>query len=177
MPNRTRQTKVHIHEREERRGSQGDGAFHVLLRVRSELGKTIGSHRDMVARKGAAMLGKMGSALGREFEVGLNEQIRQGTRTYLFLTTREGWNGPYVTDRCLLLGVHDTLDETRAALVPRYYAGDARHIKTWFEIGSLERLTRDEMNRIFVLSSGREIMSVIASSATVFRVGVNARTR
>jgi hypothetical protein len=35
-------------------------------------------------------------------------------------------------------------------------------------------LTRDEMDKIFVLSSGRSIMSSISSSATVFRVGISA---
>jgi len=39
----------------------------------------------------------------------------------------------------------------------------------------MERLSREEMNRIFVVSSGREIMSVIKSSATVFCVGVRAK--
>lgn len=150
-------------------------AFHVLLRVRSELGQTITAHKNIVARKGTAVLGKMGGALGPAFRLALNEQIERGIKTYLFLTTREGWNGPYVTDRCSLLHVYDALDTSKRALVPAYYASDSATIRTWFEIASVERLTRDEMNRIFVLSSGREIMSVIASSATVFKVAVKPK--
>jgi hypothetical protein len=146
--------------------------MHVLLRVRSENGQTLTAHKEMVAKRGAALLGKMGQAIGPDFKDKLNEQIGRGIRTFLFLTTREGWNGPYVTDRCLLRRVDDTLDAAKQSLVPRYYASESARIKTWFEIASMERLTREEMNRLFVQSSGREIMSVIASSATIFRVGV-----
>ena len=155
--------------------SKQDRPFHVLLRVRSELGQTIAAHKEMITRRGVALLGKMGESLGQSFKDELNQQIDRGVKTYLFLTTREGWNGPYVTDRCLLRRVYDTLDAAKQSLVPRYYTADIPRIRTWFEIASMERLAREEMNRLVVLSSGREIMSVIASSATVFRVGVPSK--
>jgi hypothetical protein len=160
-----------------RNGNEKDRAFHVLLRVRSELGQTIAAHKEIIARRGVALLGKMGEPLGRTFKDELNQQIDHGLKTYLFLTTREGWNGPYVTDRCLLGRVYDTLDPMKHPLVPRYYAADIPRIRTWFEIASMDRLSREEMNRLVVLSSGREIMSVIASSATVFRVAMNPRPK
>jgi len=148
-----------------------DETVHVLLRVRSENGQTITSHRDMAVKKGAALLGKMGQPVGPDLVGRLNNQIQLGTKTYLFLTIREGWNGPYVTYRCPLRQVHEKLDPAKRALVPGYYAFESHLVKTWFEIAGVERLDRDEMNRIVVLSSGRTIMSVIASSATVFCVG------
>ncbi len=151
------------------------GGEHVLLKVRSESGQTITAHSDMVAAKGVAMLGKIGQAVGADFRDALNQQIERGIRTYLYLTIREGWNGPYVTYRCLLRGVYETLDAEKKALVPKYYLHEIANIKTWFEIASMERLTREEMNKIFVLSSGREIMSVINSSATIFRVAVQKK--
>ena len=146
--------------------------FHVLLRVRSENGRTIKDHKEMVTKKKVAFVGKMGAALGEAFIRALNEQIQRGVNTYLFLTTREGWNGPYVTDQCLLRKVHSSLEVKYGDFIPRYYLSQAATIKTWFEVTSLKRLTREEMNRIYVLSSGREIMSVIKSTATTFRVGV-----
>ena len=152
-----------------------DGGEHVLLKVRSENGQTITAHADMVAVKGAAMLGKMGQPLGPDFRESLNRQIDSGVKTYLFLTIREGWNGPYVTYRCLLRRVHETLEGEKKYLVPTYYLHERGGVKTWFEIVSMERLTREEMNRIFVLSSGREIMSVLNSSATVFHVAVKPK--
>jgi hypothetical protein len=102
----------------------------------------------------------------------LSAQMAEGLPTYLFLTTREGWNGPYVTYRCELRGIYRTLDDAKRALVPQYYAHNYNDIATWLEISSIDKLSRDDMNRIFVLSSGRSIMSVIQTSAVVFRVGI-----
>lgn len=160
-----------------RRTKHDDDAIHILLRVRSENGLTVTAHKQMVASRGRAVLGKMGDAISSHLRDALNRQIQNGVKTYLFLTTREGWNGPYVTDRCLLWGVYHRLDEAKRPLVPSYYAASIPNIETWFEFVSFERLTREEMNRIFVRSSGREIMSVIKSSATVFGVGVKPKSK
>jgi hypothetical protein len=148
---------------------------HVLVRVRSVNGKTIVAHRNMAVTKGAAVFGKIGQPLGSSFIDSLTRQIERGTRTYLFLTTREGWNGPYVTDRCILKAVYTVLDPSKRSLVPNYVLFDQDKIKTWFEISSVERMSQDEMNRIFVISSRRSIMSVIRSSAVIFRVGVEPK--
>jgi len=158
-------------------GVQEDQAVHCLLRVRSENGLTLAAHKDILSRRGTVVLGKMGDSLGPAFREVLNQQIERGVKTYLFLVTREGWNGPYVADRCLLRGVYDHLDSTQHSLVPRYYASDISRIRTWLQIDRMERLSREEMNRIFVRSSGREIMSVIKSSATIFKVGVKAKVK
>lgn len=159
-------------EKKETKAQKAVGSEHILLKVRSESGQTITAHADMVAAKGTAMLGKIGQAVGSDFRDMLNQQIERGFKTYLFLTIREGWNGPYVTYRSLLKMVHESLDEAKKPFIPRYYLHESANVKTWFEISSMERLTREEMNKIYVLSSGREIMSVINSSATVFRVAL-----
>jgi hypothetical protein len=151
--------------------AEQDPVVHVLLRVRSENGLTMTAHQEMIRLKGAALFGKVGQPLGREFREKLNQQIQRGVKTYLFLTTREGWNGPYVTFRCGLRQVLDNLGPDKRALVPTYYAFD-KAVTTWFEITSIERLTREAMNEIFVMNSGRQLMSVIASSETVFGVVV-----
>ena len=90
--------------------------------------------------------------------------------TYLFVTLREGWNGPYVTYRCRLRDLFGVLPPEKRPFVPPYYATGGQQVSTWFEIAGMERLTRDEMNRITVISSGRSIMSVIGSTAATFRV-------
>ena len=145
---------------------------HVLLRVRSEDGKTIKEHGNMVASKGAAILGKIGQGLGPSFITALNKQIENGVDTYLFLTIREGWNGPYVTYQCNLRSVDSELKKSKQSFVPKYYASEYENVSTWFEIVSMSKMSREEMNRIYVLSSDREIMSVIKSTAVVFRVGL-----
>ena len=145
---------------------------HVLIRVRSEDGQTITEHSTMILTKGSAILGKTGQAIGPDFKDALNKQIAKGIKTYLFLTTREGWNGPYVTYQCRLNGVTSLLDKSKLNLVPEYYSWNYKNVTTWFEISSLEKMSKLDMNKIFVISSGRPIMSVINTSAVVFRVGL-----
>lgn len=144
---------------------------HILIRMKSEDGLTIKEHGDIISRKGSAILGKIGQSLSTTSIKSLNEQISQNIETYLFLTMKEdGWNGEYVTYQCLLKNVSAQLDETKRDLVPTYYSTSYKDIKTWFEISAIGKMTRENMNRIFVVSSGRSIMSVIKSTAAVFRV-------
>jgi hypothetical protein len=150
------------------------GPVHVLLKVRNENGETIAGHQQMAALKGSALLGKTGQPIGPAFRDDINRQIESGVKTFLFLTTREGWNGPYVTFRCVLRSISATVGAGKKGLIPAYYAFDTSDVTTWFEIANVERMTRDEMDKIVVLSSGRSIMSSISSSATVFRVGISA---
>jgi hypothetical protein len=149
-----------------------DTPVHILLRIKSEDGQTIRAHNNIIKSSGSAILGKIGQELGSAFINTLNEQISRGIDTFLFLITREGWNGPYVTYQCRLRSVERQLAEEKFALVPTYYSSDYKNVKTWFEITTMQKMSNAEMNRIYVLSSGRSIMSVIKSSATVFRVGI-----
>ena len=151
---------------------QGTAPTHVLMRVRSEGGLTVEAHSTMIAEHGVAMFGKRGVPMGVDSRNTINRQIADGTPTYLFVTTREGWNGEYVTYRCRLRKVLPEVAPDQLRLVPRYYVSEARKVATWFEIASFDRLSREEMNSIFVKSSGRSIMSVIKSSATLFHVGL-----
>lgn len=147
---------------------------HVLIRVRSENGQTINEHANVISAHGAALFGKIGQPIGATFREELNTQTAAGIKSFLFITIRDGWNGPYITYRCLLRNVAEKLTPEKRRLVPTYYLSEASAIKTWFEVSSIVRLSRDEMNRITVISSGRQIMSVIKSSATVFRVQVGS---
>jgi len=152
--------------------NNADVPEHILIRMKSEDGLTIKEHGDIISRKGSAVIGKIGQSLSATSIKSLNEQISRNIETYLFLTMKEGWNGEYVTYQCLLKNVSAQLDETKSELVPTYYATSYKEIKTWFEISAMGKMTRENMNRIFVLSSGRAIMSVIKSTAAVFRVGL-----
>ncbi len=150
-------------------------SVHVLLKVKSEGGVTIDAHAALAKRNGRAFMGKLGQPLGPAFSKELNEQIARGMTTFLFVTIREGWNGPYVTFRGALNRVTPVLQKSEYPLVPSYYKTLIPEVKTWLEITGLDRLSKDEMNRIVVCSSGRQIMSVVNSSATVFRVRLEPR--
>lgn len=146
---------------------------HILLRVRAEDGQTIAGHARVIAQKGSAVLGKMGSPVGADFMNTLNRQIADGTKTYLFLAMRDGFHSPYVFHGCLLKGVSATLDSGKKGLVPEYYAYDIPIIKTWFEIATIQPLTTKELDAITVTSSGRSATSAVFSRTAVFRVETN----
>jgi hypothetical protein len=146
---------------------------HIALKVRTDdEGNTIKEHTKVLENLGTVLLGKMGQRIGEPFLASLNDQIARNVRTNLFLIIREGWNGEYVAYQCLLRQVYYLLKEEKKSFVPKYYAHKISNIKTWFEIASMERMSREQMNRIYVLSSNRSIMSVVSSSATIFRVGI-----
>ena len=72
-----------------------------------------------------------------------------------------------------MMGAYPVLEPSKASLAPSYYSHEIDTINTWFEISSIDKMSKEDMNKLFVLSSGRSIMSVIKSSASVFRVGIN----
>ena len=157
--------------------SDNNQTAHVLIRVRAEDGLTVEGHQKVIARHGIALFGKFGDPLGPAFRDLLNRQAANGQKTYLFITTRPDWRHEYVTFRCPLRQVLDTLDESKRHLVPGYYIAQAPYIRTWFEIEGIERLSREDMNRIFVLSSGRSITSAIFSRTGLFHVGIRNTSR
>ncbi|MDX6577831.1 MAG: hypothetical protein QOE96_3784 [Blastocatellia bacterium] len=134
------------------------------------MGETITAHSEMIQKKGSAVFGKIGKGVGSEYMKRLNQQIERGEKTYLFLTTTDGWNGPYATYRCLLKGLYEELPTEKQPLVPEYYLHESPSIKTWCEIADMNQLSSQEMNRIFLQSSGRPIMSVLTISTAVFKV-------
>jgi hypothetical protein len=146
---------------------------HVLMRVVSAQGHTVSAHKEMVARKGVALFGKMGRPISKNFQDTLNGQIANGEETFFFLITREGVKHEYITHKCRLTHVYaGMLDAAKQSLVPDYYAHDIPNIQTWFEITTFVRLTPDEAAAIYTLSTGEGIMKALKGTGSVFRVGV-----
>lgn len=149
--------------------------IHVLMRVVSERGLTVSAHKEMVSLKGAALFGKMGRPISKDFQDTLNDQIARGVKTFFFLITREGEKRQLVAHKCELAKVYDgPLDNAKGPLVPKYYASSIPDILTWFEITSFERLPEKEIANIFTPSTGREITNALKGTGTVFRVAIRS---
>ncbi len=153
-------------------GPENGQVIHVALRIRSEDGRTVSAHRQVIEQQGCVMFAKLGKGLGPAFLKQLNDQIERGTPTYMFLATYEGPKMPYGYYRCELLHVHEKLNAKQEINVPSYLQQSIPGISTWFERRTLSRLSTRETIRIFVLSSGREISSAITGTASLFKVGV-----
>jgi len=72
-----------------------------------------------------------------------------------------------------LLKVYMELDKSLLSLVPAYYSHEHSNIKIWFEISSLAKMSRETINRVQVISSGRPISSALNSTTPIFRVKIN----
>ena len=152
-----------------------DEVAHVVVRVRSEEGQTVSAHRKVIERNERAFFAKIGKGLGPAFIEQLNGQINRGIPTYLFLATYEGWNAPFGLYQSELLGVHAKLEEHQTKLVPVYLQSAIKNVSTWFEIRTLYRVAREDINKIYILSSGREVSGSLRGTTAVFRVGVKGK--
>jgi hypothetical protein len=155
--------------RSKTRAVGGPGVAHLLLKYSPTTADTIGEHAAILQRHGRVMLGKFGTPVSTTVQKWLNTQIQRGTPTLLFLTRRD--NDLYRTHRCRLEAVQPTLSSSDQHLVPRYYRNATIH--TWFRLVDIRELGDAEMKCLYVISSGRPVMSVVTSSSTSFIVAIS----
>lgn len=146
---------------------------HVLIRVRSEDGKTMMQHSRVLSESGVVMFGKMGSALGRDLIADLSAQIVAGVKTYVIFAVKKGWNGKYHFYKAELVSLSASISAEDLLLVPDYYRADSQKVSAWLKLRSLEGMTHAEATTVYVISSGREALSSLNSSASVFRVCIS----
>jgi hypothetical protein len=146
---------------------------HIVLRVRSDDGRTMEEHVKVFNKSGRVLFAKIGKGLGAPFFNQLNYQIENKIPTYFFIAVYEGWNMPFSFIKCDLLKVHSTLTDKQLELVPSYIHSSKNAVNTWFEISGLSRLANEEVKRIQLATSGREISSSLRGTTAIFRVVVN----
>ena len=149
---------------------------HVALRIKSENGITISEHNKVIDQKGSVLFSKLGKPLSDAFVNQLNNQLDKEIPTYLFLATYEGRNVPYGYYQCNLVRVHKKVTQSQISFIPEYIQHLVDDIETYFEISSINRLSHAETNRIYVLSSGREISGAIRGTTSIFKVGVKGKS-
>lgn len=148
---------------------------HIVVRIKSDDGRTIHSHLDILNRNKSVIFAKIGKGISVPFLNQLTNQINKKVPTYLFLAVYEGWNKPFGFVRCNLVNVSPTISDKELKLVPSYLHPSRKSINTWFKIDSLNKLDRKEIKRICILTSGREISSSLRGTTAVFRVVVNGK--
>ena len=145
---------------------------HILVRVRSDEGKTISAYQRIVEEYGRAMFPKIGKGIREELHNELNSQLTHGISTKLFIAAHEGWDVPLGIHQCELINVHSNINDKLKTFVPEYLHKSMASISTWFEIQNLVRQPPEYLDNIYVLTSGREIKEVYRGTTSVFRVGV-----
>lgn len=150
--------------------------IHVVLRVRSDDGRTMEEHVKVLKKSGRVLFAKIGKGLGGHFFDQLNYQIENKIPTYFFIAVYEGWNQPFTFIKCDLIKVHSSITDEQLELVPAYIQPSRKAVSTWFEIAGLTRLASEDVKRIQLATSGREISSSLRGTTAIFRVVINGNT-
>jgi hypothetical protein len=129
---------------------------HIIVRVRSEEGRTVSSHLEIIKTRGVVLFAKIGKGISSGMQQALNDQIDKGVPTYFFMATFDGWDQPFSIYQANLAKVHDNFPDGRHDIVPSYLNDRIGTIETWFELTSLDKVHPDEVKRIHILSSGKE---------------------
>ena len=149
-------------------------AQHVVMRFADSMCSgvdTIREHQQVIDQEGAVWLGKIGRPLAQHKLDLLNEQIQDGTRTFIFLVQKRGRD--YSWTKASLSEARRAIQASGRSLVPAYYRelGIAKSVSTWFKVTALKKATRNEVRNLHVVSSGRQISETLASSmAAIFMV-------
>lgn len=129
----------------------------------------------MLASASRCIFGKFGTSIGATTVAALQRQIEDGTPTYLFLVLKKGWREKFQIYSARLSSISLELSEQDIEIIPQYYRSQWKSISTALEIVTLDLVPQDSHKLIAVAGSGRELLSVLGSSATTFVVTKNAQ--
>jgi len=103
---------------------------------------TIARHREVLEKHDAVWIGKLGKRLGEKWIKIANEQVSEGSTTYLFLVQKEGTE--YVAHRCRVLQMSTSVPPDEENLIPKYYEenGIRRQVSFWIKLGSLTKVKK-----------------------------------
>jgi hypothetical protein len=107
---------------------------------------------------------------------GKSYQIENKIPTYFFIAVYEGWNQPFSFIKCNLLNVYPTIKDEQLELVPAYIHPSRNAVNTWFEIDGFSRLATEEVKRLQLATTGREVSSSLRGTTAIFRVVVTGDT-
>lgn len=145
---------------------------HVVIRIKSDEGRTIDSHEQILLKNKKVIFGKIGKGLSVNFFNQLKLQLGNKVPTFLFLAVYEGWNKPFTFVKCNLVNIYTELNQNQMSLVPKYLHSMQGAINTWFEIDKFSWIAQEEQKRICIFTSGKEITSSLRGTTAVFRVAI-----
>ena len=125
---------------------------------------TIERHREVIEKKGAVWVGKLGRPVGTKITGPITTQVDDGEPSYLFLVQRVGTQ--YDAFRGRIVSVAREVPEGEEGLVPKYYkdSGFLDEVTFWVKISSLAKVKAGGLSEYRVASSGRPLLSTLRSS-------------
>ena len=131
----------------------------------------ISAHRELLDLYGCVWFGKVGRRLSHPVATELKRVIDAGGDAFLYLVRRSKQD--YVAYKCRMVAISFGFPKHRREQIPKYYkqTGMIRFMKSFVLVNSLDDVRSLREERLFVTSSGRNILDVLPeSSAGYFRV-------
>jgi len=145
---------------------------HIVVRVKSDGGKTIHEHLKIFEQRGKVVFGKIGAPISPKLLNSLNQQLQKSILTYFFIAIYEGKNKPFTYLQAEMLSVNSTLNPHLRQFVPAYIDKISKQIKIWFEISDIRLVPPPEVKKICLITNGKEISSSVRGTTSTFRVGL-----
>lgn len=125
----------------------------------------IDSHNQVVEKHGKVLFGRAGRSFAAAKLRTISEAIEDRVPTRLVIIRKD--DDGYIFWQASMLGIWDASHEPDFSICPIYYKELAPLISLWMEIGRLESVGRDQMSRITLSSTGRPILELLESQASL----------
>jgi hypothetical protein len=141
--------------------------IHLLMRFSDRMGftqNTIAAHREVIQKRGATWLGKMGKTLGLGKVARINRQCRDRVPTFIYLVQKAP--GGYQVYCGKISEVRRKLPPGGRRLVPEYYEANGleKFMRLWIKLSSLHQVSSFEIADYVISSSGMPTLSTLGRS-------------
>jgi hypothetical protein len=143
--------------------------IHLLLRFSDSLlkdGDTIIEHNEVINREGAVWFGKLGSPVSLNHIDRLNDQVKAGVITYIYLV--KGNRRKSIAYKAPLIFAIRDFPRNEQHLIPPYYTtlNILHYVRFWVKLGKITPITSGELNQMKVASSVLPISETLVKSST-----------
>jgi hypothetical protein len=152
---------------------RNDKPLHILMRFSDKFGPAVGTikaHQDMIVSKGTVWLAKGGRPLARKHIATINQQLKNGIPTYLYLVQRVRDKYDLYCAHVLLMAREFPIAEK--FLVPPYYTGNfLLDANLWVKLSVIEPSPTNELEKLVLQNTATPAKSsLMYSMAGLFLV-------
>lgn len=125
---------------------------------------TIKHHQEVLRRRRAVQIGKLGRTLSSARAALVNKQCEMGVRTYLFLVQK--LKNQYQVYRGRIVNVTYELPQDEKPLIPDYYdeLNITSQVSVWIKLSSLMNSSMHDLAKYRIASSKKSVRNAIRSS-------------
>ena len=143
--------------------------LHLVIRFSDglfDIGDVIGKHNEVVDKYGYVWFGKIGTTLSSTRIDALNEQVKKGIPTFIYLV--KGNRKKSTAYRAKLLFASKELPKGEAKKIPSYYSGNnlRQYMKAWIKTGEISEVDMSSMKNLKAINSIYPIQETLVRSSS-----------